>query len=70
MWRVRFNSDSNAYDAYFGNWHSFDTLADGPPQNGMNFSGNISIGLYTCVSCRWISRSDTTDSSGDIYVKK
>jgi 1,4-alpha-glucan branching enzyme len=30
MWRVRFNSDSSAYDAYFGNWNSFDTLADGP----------------------------------------
>jgi 1,4-alpha-glucan branching enzyme len=49
MWRVRFNSDSSSYDAYFGNWNSFDTLADGPPLNGMNFSGNISIGPYTCI---------------------
>jgi 1,4-alpha-glucan branching enzyme len=49
MWRVRFNSDSNAYDAYFGSWSSFDTVADGPPLNGMNCSGNIGIGPYTCV---------------------
>jgi len=49
MWRVRFNSDSNAYDSSFTNWNSFDTAADGPPMNGMNFSGNIGIAPYTCV---------------------
>jgi 1,4-alpha-glucan branching enzyme len=49
LWRVRFNSDSSAYDAYFGNWSSFDTQADGPPLNGMPCSGSIGIGAYSCV---------------------
>lgn len=49
LWRVRFNSDSSAYDAYFGNWNCFDTLADGPPLNGMPYSGSIGIAAYTCV---------------------
>jgi len=49
MWRVRFNSDSIAYDSSFTNWNSFDTAADSPPLNGMNFSGNIGIAPYTCV---------------------
>jgi 1,4-alpha-glucan branching enzyme len=49
LWRVRFNSDSSAYDAYFGNWNSFDTAADGPPLNGMPCSGSIGIAAYTCV---------------------
>ena len=49
MWRVRFNSDSNQYDAYFGNWNSFDTAADGPALNGMPYSGSIGIGAYSCV---------------------
>jgi len=49
VWRVRFNSDSSAYDAYFGNWNSFDTEADGPALNGMPLSGTIGIGPYTCV---------------------
>jgi 1,4-alpha-glucan branching enzyme len=49
MWRVRFNSDSASYDAYFGNWNSFDTEADGPPLNEMPFSGNIGIAPYSCV---------------------
>ena len=49
MWRVRFNGDSNAYDAYFQGWNSFDTLADGPPLNGMPCSGNIGIAAYTCI---------------------
>ncbi len=30
MWRVRFNSDSGAYDEYFNNWQSLDTDANGP----------------------------------------
>jgi 1,4-alpha-glucan branching enzyme len=49
VWRVRFNSDSNAYDAYFGSWKSFDTTADGPALNGMPYSGSLGIGAYTCV---------------------
>ncbi|HEX5282951.1 MAG TPA: alpha-amylase family glycosyl hydrolase [Bryocella sp.] len=48
-WRVRFNSDANTYDSTFSNWHSFDTVADGPPLNGMPYSGNIGIGPYTCI---------------------
>ncbi len=49
QWRVRFNSDSAAYDASFSNGDSFDTSADGPPLNGMPRSGNIAIAPYTCI---------------------
>ncbi len=49
LWRVRFNSDAGAYDGYFGNWNTFDTVADGPGLNGMPYSGNIGIAAYTCV---------------------
>ena len=49
MWRVRFNSDARNYDEYFGNWNSFDTMADGPPLNEMPFSGNIGISAYSCI---------------------
>ena len=48
-WRVRFNSDAGDYDEFFGNWSSFDTVADGPALNGMPFSGNVGLGPYTCV---------------------
>ncbi len=49
MWRVRFNSDAGAYDGYFGNGNSFDTMADGPALHGMPFSGNVGLAPYTCV---------------------
>ena len=48
-WRVRFNSDTAAYDSSFSNWKSFDTMADGTGLNGMSFSGNIGIGPYSCI---------------------
>lgn len=49
MWRVRFNSDAGSYDEFFGNWPSFDTLADGPALNNMPVSGNVGIGPYSCI---------------------
>lgn len=49
MWRVRFNSDSNSYDAYFGNWFSYDTEAAGPGADNMPFSANVGIGPYSAV---------------------
>lgn len=48
-WRVRLNSDSNAYDAYFGNWPTYDTSTDGPSMDGMPVSASIGIGPYTAV---------------------
>jgi 1,4-alpha-glucan branching enzyme len=48
-WRVRFNSDSTAYDAFFGNWPSFDTSANEVGLQGMPFSASIGIGPYTAV---------------------
>jgi 1,4-alpha-glucan branching enzyme len=48
-WCVRFNSDAGAYDEFFGNWSSFDTVADGPALNGMPCSGSVGIGPYSCV---------------------
>jgi len=49
MWRVRFNSDSKAYDPGFGGGESLDTDANGPPLNGMPFSGNVGLPAYTCI---------------------
>ena len=49
MWRVRFNSDAGAYDAFFGNFPCFDTEAYGPGLNGMPCSGNVGVAAYSCV---------------------
>jgi hypothetical protein len=49
MWHVRFNSDAGIYDEFFGNWNSFDTMADGPPLNEMPCGGNIGISAYSCI---------------------
>jgi 1,4-alpha-glucan branching enzyme len=49
MWRVRFNSDSSVYDAFFGNWSSSDTPANQPGLDGMPNSASIGIGPYTAV---------------------
>lgn len=49
MWRVRFNSDARFYDAYFDDWPSFDTDANGPAVNGMPCSADVSFGAYTCL---------------------
>jgi 1,4-alpha-glucan branching enzyme len=49
QWRVRFNSDWNGYDPYFGNWSSYDTNANGPPQDNMPTSGDIGVGPYTAI---------------------
>ena len=49
MWRVRFNSDSGAYDAFFGNWASYDTMADFPGLDNMPCSANVGIGPYSAV---------------------
>jgi len=49
MWRVRFNSDWNGYDASFGNSPSDDTNAGGESYDSMPFSGNIGVGPYSAV---------------------
>jgi 1,4-alpha-glucan branching enzyme len=48
-WRVRFNSDASIYDAFFGNWLSFDTAASGVGMHGMPVSASIGVGPYTAV---------------------
>ena len=57
IWRVRFNSDSNVYDAFFGNWASFDAVANNPEIDNMPFSASIGIGPYTAVIWSQDSRS-------------
>ncbi len=49
LWRVRFNSDWNGYDASFATSPSYDTSADGGPYDSMPFSGNIGVGPYSAV---------------------
>jgi len=49
LWRVRFNSDWSGYDPYFGNWFSYDTDANGAPQDNMPACGNIGIGPYSVI---------------------
>jgi len=48
-WRVRFNSDWNGYDASFDDWLSYDTDANGPPQDFMPVSGNVGLGPYSAI---------------------
>jgi 1,4-alpha-glucan branching enzyme len=48
-WRVRFNSDASVYDAYFGNWPTFDTDANGVGMHEMPTSASIRIGPYTAL---------------------
>ena len=49
MWRVRFHSDWNGYDAFFGNWFSYDTEAWQGGSDALPFSGNIGIGPYSAL---------------------
>jgi 1,4-alpha-glucan branching enzyme len=48
-WQVRLNSDWTGYDASFGNWFSYGTDANGPPQDGMPTSGNVGLGPYSAI---------------------
>ena len=48
-WRVRFNSDWNGYDGFFGNWASYDTDASGLPQDSMPTSADIGLGPYSAI---------------------
>lgn len=49
LWRVRFNSDSTAYSADYGNYAATDVTADNSGYDGMPFSGNFRFGPYTSV---------------------
>lgn len=49
MWRVRLHSDWVGYDAYFGNWFSYDTQAGSPGVDPMPFSANVGIGPYSAL---------------------
>lgn len=49
MWKVRLNSDSSVYDAFFGNWASHDTMADYPGLDNMTCSASVGIGPYSVV---------------------
>ncbi|HEY6347858.1 MAG TPA: alpha-amylase family glycosyl hydrolase [Candidatus Angelobacter sp.] len=48
-WRVRFNSDWNGYDGSFGNWLSYDTDANGAPQDSMPASADVGLGPYSAI---------------------
>ena len=48
-WSVRFNSDATAYGDDFGAHDAFDIDADGPPIDGCDQSGVISLGPYSVV---------------------
>jgi len=49
LWRVRFNSDSTAYSADYGNYATTDVTADNSGYDGLPFSGNFRFGPYTSV---------------------
>ena len=48
-WNVRFNSDASTYAPEFGGHDAFDLDAGGPPMDGCQQSGHISIGPYSVV---------------------
>jgi 1,4-alpha-glucan branching enzyme len=48
-WHVRFNGDSSAYSADFGNLASNDVAAALGNRDGLNYNGAISIGAYSMI---------------------
>jgi 1,4-alpha-glucan branching enzyme len=54
-WKVRFNSDASTYSADFSSHEAFDLDADGPPLDGCDQSGLVSVGPYSAVI---LSRED------------
>ena len=48
-WNVRFNSDASSYAPDFAGHDAFDLDADGPPLDGCDQSGRLSIGPYSVV---------------------
>ena len=48
-WNVRFNSDASTYADMFGSHETFDLDADGPPMDGLDQSGVLSLGAYSLV---------------------
>jgi 1,4-alpha-glucan branching enzyme len=49
QWWVRFNSDWSGYSPDFGNFFSYDTVADASGLHGMPYSGSIGIGPYSAI---------------------
>ncbi len=49
LWKVRFNSDASTYAPDFAGHDAFDLEADGPPLDGCDQSGRLSIGPYSVV---------------------
>jgi hypothetical protein len=37
------------YDAFFGNWFSYETEARSPGIDPLQFSGNVGIGAYSAL---------------------
>jgi len=54
-WNVRFNSDASSYAPDFGSHDVFDLDTDGPPMDGCDQSGLVSVGPYSVVI---LSRED------------
>jgi 1,4-alpha-glucan branching enzyme len=48
-WYLRFNSDWNGYSADFGGHRTYDTTADGGPNQNMPTSGNVGLPPYTLL---------------------
>ena len=48
-WKVRFNSDASSYAPDFQGHDAFDFDADGPPLDGCEQSGRLSVGPYSVV---------------------
>lgn len=49
LWRIRFNSDWDGYDADFSNYQSFDVEATGQACDGFEHSAEVSIAPYTAL---------------------
>ena len=49
LWKVRFNSDWQGYDAAFGNHPSHDVWTDDDARDGMPVSAALTLGVYSTV---------------------
>jgi len=58
-WKVRLNSDASGYALDFGGHYALDLDANGPPLDGCDQSGLVSLGPYSVVI---LSREDGASS--------
>jgi 1,4-alpha-glucan branching enzyme len=69
LWRVRFNGDWQGYSPRFSNHGSYDTIAGGPPADGLPLNGTVGLGPYSAVILFQDGRAPRTPRSSDLLSR-